>query len=289
MSDKPGFIVQKFPSSRKFTADIGYLGLRKHRVQALIEVDVTDSRALLQAYRQERNVEVSFTAWILKCISQAVHEHKSMHALRQGRNRLIIFDDIDISILIEKEIDGQKVPLPVVLRKTNKKSPEELHAEIQAAKAQPVRDEKDYVLGDAQHEWGIKLFLALPQFLRLILWRLILSNPHRMQKMMGTVVVTSVGMVGNLKGWVIPASIHPICFALGSIVRKPGVSGEQIAIREYLPVTVLIDHDVVDGAPATRFLSRLTEIIEAKIPALGRKNGIRIEIFQEEDAKCVQN
>ena len=262
MSDTTGFTLQKFPSSRKFTADIGRLGQRKHRIQALIEVDVTDSRALLQAYKQETNSEGSFTAWILKCISQAICEHKAVHAFRQGSNELIIFDDVDISILVEKEVDGQKAPLPVVIRKTNEKSLAEIHAEIQTAKSRPVIDEKDYAMTDDSFGWGIKIFLALPQFLRLILWRWILSNPRRVQKMMGSVVVTSVGMMGNLKGWAIPASIPPICFAFGSIVRKPGIKGERIEIREYLPMTILIDHDVVDGAPATRFISRLTEIIE---------------------------
>jgi pyruvate/2-oxoglutarate dehydrogenase complex dihydrolipoamide acyltransferase (E2) component len=69
-------------------------------------------------------------------------------------------------------------------------------------------------------------------------------------------------MIGNIKGWLIPSSIHPIAFAMGSIVKKPGLIGDRIETREYLPLTVLIDHDVVDGAPAARFLSRLTEIVE---------------------------
>lgn len=58
-------------------------------------------------------------------------------------------------------------------------------------------------------------------------------------------------------------SIHPISFAFGSVIKKPGLDGEQIMIREYLPVTILIDHDVVDGSPAARFASRLTELVEA--------------------------
>ena len=266
MADNTRFTLQKFPASRKFTADIGRLGQRKHRIQALIEVDVTDSRAALQAYKRKTNGEGSFTAWILKCISQAICEHKTVHAFRQSRDELIIFDDVDISLLVEKEVDGQKAPLPVVIRKTNEKSMAEIQAEIQTAKARPVKDEQDYVMTDDSFGWGIKFFLALPQCLRLILWRWILSKPQRVQKMMGSVVVTSVGMMGNLKGWAIPTSIHPICFAFGSIVRKPGIKDDRIEMREYLPMTILLDHDVVDGAPATRFITRLTEIIEeAKI------------------------
>ena len=264
MLNKTGYTVREFASSRQFTTDVGVLGRKKHRVQVLLDLDVTACRQYLQRYRSEKNVEVSFTAWIIKCISQAIAEHKDVHAIRQGKNQLVIFDEIDISLLVEKELQGEKVPLPIVLRKTNEKPAEELHQEIQLAKAQSVNDEKNYVLGEKQSKWGIKLFLALPQFVRLMIWRLILGNPRRMKEMMGTVVVTSVGMIGNIKGWLIPNSIHPVAFALGSIVKKPGVIEDQIEIREYLPLTILIDHDVVDGAPAARFLSRLTEIIETE-------------------------
>ena len=264
MSDNKKHSVREFVSSRQFTVDVGVLGRKKHRVQALLELDVTACRQFLQKYRDENNVEVSFTAWIIKCISQAIAEHKDVHAIRQGKNRLVLFDEIDISLLVEKELHGEKVPLPIVLRKTNEKTAEQIHQEIRLAKAQPVYDEKNYVLGEKQSKWGIKLFLALPQVFRLLIWRLILSNPQRMKEMMGTVVVTSVGMIGNIKGWLIPSSIHPVAFAMGSIVKKPGVIEDQIEIREYLPLTILIDHDVVDGAPAARFLSRLTEIIETE-------------------------
>jgi pyruvate/2-oxoglutarate dehydrogenase complex dihydrolipoamide acyltransferase (E2) component len=48
---------------------------------------------------------------------------------------------------------------------------------------------------------------------------------------------------------------------LGS--KKTGYRGDKIEIREYLYVTALVDHDIVDGAPAVRALSRLTKLIES--------------------------
>ncbi len=50
---------------------------------------------------------------------------------------------------------------------------------------------------------------------------------------------------------------------LGGIARKPGVIDGQIAIREYLCITISFDHDMIDGAPATRFTGRLKELIES--------------------------
>lgn len=55
---------------------------------------------------------------------------------------------------------------------------------------------------------------------------------------------------------------HPLCFAVGTIVKKPGAVNGNIAVREYLKITALIDHDVMDGAPAARFLSRLDELLQ---------------------------
>jgi len=49
---------------------------------------------------------------------------------------------------------------------------------------------------------------------------------------------------------------------VGGISRKPAVVGDRIEPREILHLTVGFDHDVVDGAPAARFVQRLTELIE---------------------------
>lgn len=37
----------------------------------------------------------------------------------------------------------------------------------------------------------------------------------------------------------------------------------QIAIREYLSVTMSCDRDIIDGAPAARFAERLKELVES--------------------------
>lgn len=108
----------------------------------------------------------------------------------------------------------------------------------------------------------MKLYYTLPGSLRRLIWKQLLKNAQLIKKQMGTVMVTSVGMIGNLRGWVIPVSIHPACFAIGSIVEKPGVVDGRIEIRQYLYVTAMVDHDVIDGAPAIRALDYLKELIE---------------------------
>jgi pyruvate/2-oxoglutarate dehydrogenase complex dihydrolipoamide acyltransferase (E2) component len=263
MKEKLQYVIKDFPSSRQSTFDVGYIGVRSHHVKALLELDVTLARELIKNYRNKTREELSFTVWIIKCISQAIAENKSVHGIRKGKNRLVIFDDIDISVIVEKEINGEKAPLPLVIRNVNEKKLSDIQLEIKSAKEQKVTNEKDYVLGENQYKWAMSLFVALPQWIRLIIWKFILKDPFLLKKMAGTVVVTSLSMIKNVRGWVIPVTIHPICFALGSIVKKPGIFEEKISVREYLYMTVLINHDVIDGAPAARFMARLTSLIES--------------------------
>jgi pyruvate/2-oxoglutarate dehydrogenase complex dihydrolipoamide acyltransferase (E2) component len=70
-------------------------------------------------------------------------------------------------------------------------------------------------------------------------------------------------MFGKGAGWGIPITEHTLDLTLGGIVEKPGVVDGQIAIREYLCITLSFDHDLIDGAPAARFTARLKELIES--------------------------
>jgi pyruvate/2-oxoglutarate dehydrogenase complex dihydrolipoamide acyltransferase (E2) component len=78
----------------------------------------------------------------------------------------------------------------------------------------------------------------------------------------GTVLVTSVGMFGTGTGWGIPVPNHTLQLTLGGIGEKPGVVEHRVEVRKYLSLTISIDHDVVDGAPAARFIQRLRKLVE---------------------------
>ena len=63
--------------------------------------------------------------------------------------------------------------------------------------------------------------------------------------------------------WATPAGIHPLIVALGAIGRRPGMVDDRVEARDMLSMTVLIDHDVVDGVLMALFLRRLSELMEA--------------------------
>ncbi|MCK7462169.1 MAG: 2-oxo acid dehydrogenase subunit E2 [Sphingobacterium sp.] len=76
-----------------------------------------------------------------------------------------------------------------------------------------------------------------------------LRRPRFVFAKMGNAVFTSVGMMGRVNGWFTQTSIHPISFGVGSITKKPVVAGDEIKAGEVLHMTLLVDHDAVDGAP----------------------------------------
>jgi len=252
----------EYPSSRKFTFDMGKLAAGRHHVRALLEVDVTDAwDAILQSRRGGR--KVSFTAWLLKVIADCVATHRPVAGFnRPARNRVVVFEDVDISIMVEKEVDGTLVPLPYVVRGADQKTIFDIQDEIAAAKSQAVNEES-YVLGERDIPVWTKLFTRLPQGLRLLFFRIYLSDPRRVKAAMGNVMVTTVGMLGHTHGWIMPISIHPLCLALGSLNEQAAVRRGQIEKRRILHLMVLVDHDVIDGVPAARFVDDLVQKMEA--------------------------
>jgi pyruvate/2-oxoglutarate dehydrogenase complex dihydrolipoamide acyltransferase (E2) component len=50
---------------------------------------------------------------------------------------------------------------------------------------------------------------------------------------------------------------------VGGIGVKPGVVDGHIAIREYLSLTISLNHDLIDGSPAARFTQRVKDLIES--------------------------
>ena len=256
-----GYRTLEFPRTRLTTFDIGALSRRRHYVTALLELDVTMARRMLKEKRREGGARISFTAWLLKAIGDAVAQHREVAAFRCGKRRLMVFDDVNISILVEKQLKDRRIPLPLVIRRVNEKTAGEITAEIEKARAEKL--EKEQMVLERGSGPAERMYYSLPGTIRRLAWRIMLRHPHFIFRKMGNVVFTSVGMMGRVNGWFVQTSVHPLSFGAGSIIRKPVVSGDEVRIAEMLHLTVLIDHDAVDGAPMARFIAALAERIES--------------------------
>jgi pyruvate/2-oxoglutarate dehydrogenase complex dihydrolipoamide acyltransferase (E2) component len=256
-----GYRVEPFPEIRRQQIDWLELMHRRHMIHALLEVDVTGARQSIREYRSSSGEPLSFTAFVVWRVARAVEADRRMHACRQGRARLVLFDDVDVTVLIERTVGSDTVPVPCVIRAANQKTPTTIHREIRTAQIEESPQ--------APAVRWLPLWLLLPGVVRRLLWAVLLRNPHRRKKLMGTVAVTAVGMFGRGAAWGIPLTLHPLCVTVGGFARKPGVvrdgpgpRHERIEVRDYLSLTLSFDHDLIDGAPAARFASHLKELIE---------------------------
>jgi pyruvate/2-oxoglutarate dehydrogenase complex dihydrolipoamide acyltransferase (E2) component len=242
-----------FPQTQRVIATLQRFAEHKHTMYVLTEVDVTTPRQVIHEQKARGEEPLSFTAFIASCLGKAVDEDKSVQAYRKGRNQLVLFEDVDISIAVEHEVEGHKFPLPYVVRAANHKTARQIHQEIRAF--QKLHPTKVLPIPRLAQRWpGLMLLIG----------RVLLRSPFYFKRSGGTCEITAVGMFGKGSGWGIPyATPYSLFLTLGGISEKPGVVDGQIAIREYLSLTVSLDHDVIDGAPAARFVTRLKELIES--------------------------
>jgi len=78
-----------------------------------------------------------------------------------------------------------------------------------------------------------------------------------------TFTITSLGALGGVMAT--PIINHPEVAILGvhRILRRPAVIGEGIAIRDLMNLSISVDHRVVDGYDAARFVADIKAALEA--------------------------
>jgi pyruvate/2-oxoglutarate dehydrogenase complex dihydrolipoamide acyltransferase (E2) component len=262
------FFNEPIPRARRFSLDAGYLGRRAHIIHGLLEIDVSEARAIIREHRESSGERLSFTAFIINCLGKAVESNPHTHAYRDWRNRLVIFKDVNINSMVEVEMNGRKVPMPHIFKAVNKRSFRDIHEEMRSTQKRP---------GKTTEANFMRWFLIFPAFIRRLFYRIVLRFPHSLRNYSSPITVTAVGMFGKGgSAWGIPMASFTLTITLGSIARKPGVVDDEIMIREYLNMTVSIDHDIVDGAPAARFAQELRQLIEGAyglVEAVGADGG----------------
>jgi pyruvate/2-oxoglutarate dehydrogenase complex dihydrolipoamide acyltransferase (E2) component len=251
-SRRPHAEVRPFLPVRRAYLDVLAEGRRKHLIHGLIEIDVTKARRALRS-RAETGQPVSFTAFVMHAVARAVDEDRVLQAYRR-RNKLVLFDDVDINVQIEGTVAGQKIVKSLLVRAANRKTVEQITAEIRAGQRDQPADSRRYR--------GTLAFARIPRPVRAVMWRSVMSRPELVKRFGGTVAISSIGMFGSGGGWGIPIGPATLMITVGGIVTKPQYVDGVVVPRELLDLTITVDHAIVDGAPAARFARRLTGLLE---------------------------
>ena len=252
-SEKRGFSSERISFNRKMVAASAAVTAGKSTIHSLCEADITLPRRMMREHHERTGEKLSFTAYIVYCLAQVIKDHPQLNAFRRG-NRLITLDDVTVSVLVEREFSGERVPEPLAIEAAQRLTYKEVNERIRSAKART-----DASLGGFS---GMTWIRHIPGFLLKTFVRLADRN-IMLAKRYGKVAVTAVGMFSREPVWFIPHGSGTVLITVGSIEKRMIFTGERHEEREFLCLTGSFDHDIVDGAPAARFMNQFLETLKS--------------------------
>jgi pyruvate/2-oxoglutarate dehydrogenase complex dihydrolipoamide acyltransferase (E2) component len=249
MNKSSGYQSEPFGFNRRMVAAASAINREKNTIHLMTEVDISAPRHLIAEHRARTGERLSLTGYVVACLASTFDDFPRFNAFRKGR-RLIVLDDLTISVLFERETEGERFPEPVGIQEANRKTYRQINDELRAAQGQTAQR-----LGAAT---GVAWVRFIPNFLLRTFVRLASRNIN-MQKRFGVVGVTAVGMFGAGPMWLVPLTSATVTVAVGAIAKRPMLIDGDLQAREHLCLTLSFNHDIVDGAPAARFTSRFAE------------------------------
>jgi pyruvate/2-oxoglutarate dehydrogenase complex dihydrolipoamide acyltransferase (E2) component len=248
-----GFTSTPLSFNRKMVKASASVSKRKNAIHSITEVDVTVPRNMIKNHFRETGEKLSFTGYIVTCLAQVIKQHPQLNAFIKG-NRLICLDDVCVSVLIEREFDGEVVPEPVGINGAQEKTYRQISDELRDA-----GNNAGNKLGSLSKLTWIRF---IPGFLLKTFVRIADRN-LKMAKKYGKVAVTAVGMYSKEPVWFIPHGTATVLVTAGSIINRVVEFEGKPVSREHLCLTVSFDHNIVDGAPAARFMNQFVETLKS--------------------------
>ncbi len=245
--------VRPFPAKRKLVTAGMRAGRRKMPMYGLVDVDVTAANQLLAAHDQP----CSLTAFVVASVARAVAARPEVHAYRNWRGQLVTHDYVDVTTMVEIPTPQGPFAIPHVLRDADVRGVPDLTAELRSVKREPSASFSSRWL-DRAAPAAIRIPGALPAMYA------VMARSVAIRQRVGTVAVTSVGMFAGGGGFgTTPLSLMSVEVVVGGMSQRPRAVDGQVVIRDVLDLTLAIDHNVVDGAPAARFSAGLRELLES--------------------------
>lgn len=171
----------------------------------------------------DEGLKISFLPFILKATVKALQKFKALNSEMDMQNGNIIYKNYyNIGIAVDTE-DGLLVP---VVRDVDKKSIKQLALEI--AEISEKARTRNIKLEDMKD---------------------------------GTFTITSYGSIGGK--YAVPVINYPqaAILGIGKIFEAPVVKNGKIEVGNLLPLSLSVDHRIVDGGEVTRFLNTLIEYL----------------------------
>jgi pyruvate dehydrogenase E2 component (dihydrolipoamide acetyltransferase) len=202
------------------------------------EVEVSElvaARARLNEALADKGIRLSYLPFIIKAITLALKDHPILNAeLDMDNERIIYKNYYNIGIAMDTP-EGLVVP---VIKDADSKSLIEL-----------TKDLKD-LMERAQER------------------KLTLNDLKD-----GTFSITSYGSIGGY--FAVPVIAYPqvAIFGVGRLSEKPIVKNHELAIGQILPISMSVDHRIVDGAEVSRFVNQVLSYLKEPLLLLAHEGG----------------
>lgn len=193
----------------------------------MVEVDVTNlvllRNKLKDEFKRREGYNLTYLAFFLKAVVNAIKDYPIMNSV-WAVNKIIVKRDINISLAVGTE---DSVMTPVIQRADQKNI---------AGLAREIEE-----LATKTRQGKLKL--------------------EDMQG--GTFTVNNTGSFGSILSYPIINYPQAAILTFESIVKRPVVINDMIAVRSMANICLSLDHRILDGVICGRFLQRVKENIEA--------------------------
>jgi 2-oxoisovalerate dehydrogenase E2 component (dihydrolipoyl transacylase) len=193
----------------------------------MIEVDMTNLVALRNKLKDEFNrnegINLTYLAFLMKAVVNAIKDYPIMNSF-WGVDKIVVKRDINISLAVGTE-DSLTVP---VIKKADEKNIAGLAKEID----QVTKKARSGKLTFADSEGG-------------------------------TFTINNTGSFGSILSHPIINYPQAAILTFESIVKRPVVIQDMIAVRSMVNLCLSLDHRILDGVICGRFLQRVKENLES--------------------------
>jgi pyruvate/2-oxoglutarate dehydrogenase complex dihydrolipoamide acyltransferase (E2) component len=228
-------------------------------MHGLLDVDITEVRRRLA----DHDPPLSTTAFVIAAVARTAVIHPEVHAYRNWRGRLVRHRHVDVQTIVEVPTEQGPFGLVHVVRDADIRNVADISNELGGVKADLTSTGAGRALQRLAPVAG-----HIPGLFPLMY--AVMRRSVRAHALTGTVQVTAVGMFAGGGGFAIaPPTLASLLIVVGGLSRRPLVVDDEIVVRDVLDLTVTVDHNVVDGAPAARFGADLRRSMEGQIDDLG--------------------
>lgn len=231
-------------------------------VYGLIEIDMTETLALLEGYQKKHDVKVTPSHLVGKAVAYCMKLRPEINGLIRG-SKIYLRDHVTLFYQVNIPGEGRDTIKKATLSGTTIEKAEELKV-FEIAKALKEKVERAKSGRDKELTRNINAFNYLPWWLaRTYLnigsflmyglnldmrWLGLPKDPF------GSVMITNIGSLGIDLAWapLCPYTRVPLLLTVGAITRKPMAVEDRVEVRPILPIAVTFDHRLIDGVHAAQ-------------------------------------